>query len=343
MYLTKLMTVIILLLVSTSLMAQDSGLGRSESSDPEQINRSLNSQKVKSELAEMRNDGLKRGKISSYSSRVIERARTTKANWQKPKVVEEVKAHKKTSPRLTKGGAIASGVFIHLGISAASSIVNHVNDGCSFKETVSGTFDDLTRSEFLLGDLLGGTIGAVAGSMMPLPGALSAMPAIGLATIGAQLGHQAITLMKEDNFSLSNLFKAIDIPSIIGQTLGATLGVAAAAAILPGTIGAIIGGMAGGYIGLKLLQCCFPKDETESLSNESNIQKMQVCSPVGTPSVDEARKETDVIELSKEVKRAYEELLSASQKGSPEAPILLEKYKALQQELQTVWALQASD
>ena len=345
MYGMKLLTVLLLALLGTSLMAQEAGLGRSEGTDPEQINRSLNSQRVKGELAVLRNEKLREGKISKYSSRFAEKARHTRTKFRRtPKVVPQIKVAKKPAPQLTKGGAMASGLFIHLGISAASSIATHVKDGCSAGDTVKNTVKDLTRTEFLLGDLLGGTVGAVAGSLIPLPGALSAMPVIGLATIGAQLGHQAVTLIKEDNFTLSNLFKTIDIPSIIGQTLGATIGVAAAATILPGTVGAIIGGMTGGFLGLKLLQCFFPKDEEETMQKESSVQKLQIASPAENLQVKgEIQTPMDLIELSNEVKRTYQELLEASKIASPKAPVLLEKYRALQQELQSAWALQASD
>ena len=345
MYGIKLLTVLLLALMGSSLMAQEAGLGRPEGTDPNLINRSLNSQRVKGELAVLRNEKIKEGKVSKYSTRIVEKARQTKGRFRpKPKVVPEVKVVKKPAPQLTKGGAVASGLFIHLGISAASSIASHIKDGCSAGETAKNTFKDLTRTEFLLGDILGGTVGAMAGSLIPLPGALSAMPAIGLATIGAQLGHQAVKLIKEDNFTLSNLFKAIDIPTIIGQTLGATIGVAAAAAILPGTVGAIIGGMAGGFLGFKLMQCFFPKDEEESLWKASSVEKVQIASPSENNQVKgEVKAPIDLIELSKEVKRTYQELLRASKIASPKAPVLLEKYRALQQELQSAWAMQASD
>ena len=345
MYGIKILTVLLLALLGTSLLAQEAGLGRSEGTDPEQINRSLNSQKVKQELEVLRNEKIKEGKISKYSSRISEKARHTTTKFRRtPKVVPQVKVAKKPAPQLSKGGVMASGLFIHLGISAASSIASHVKDGCSVGETAKNTFTDLTRTDFLLGDLLGGTVGAMAGSLIPLPGALSAFPAIGLATIGAQLGHHAVSLLKEDNFTLANLFKAIDIPSIIGQTLGATIGVAAAATILPGTVGAIIGGMAGGFLGLKLLQCFFPKDEEETIQKESSVQKLQISSPADNLQVKgEIQAPNDLIELSNEVKRTYQELLEASKIASPKAPILLEKYRVLQKELQSAWAMQASD
>ena len=331
--------VFLVFLLSAS-YADAQGLGNADLFNAEKINESFNSPQAKRERWIHR-----RSQAKSASPKVKKTKVAAKRHPSSPpsNVVRKPVSRGKVSYRPKSNGVIRSSVLVNVGITATSSLVSRAKNSDSITEAMSGTFSDLTRAEFLVGDILCGTVGAVAGSMIPLPlsvmpvgllgRALGAMPTIGLAMVSAQLGSTAISLMKEGRFSLGNLFEAIDIPSLFGQTVGAALGFAASAAILPGALGAVIGGMAGGYLGMKIMQTIFPREESGQINKPA--EKASIAQVTYVPECNSFGNSEylDLTQLTEEVKESYEAFISASESGDPAAGLLLQRYKQLNSEL----------
>ena len=227
--------------------------------------------------------------------------------------------------------AFRGGVFIDVGITAATNLFFRLKQGDSLGESIKGTAGTIMSTEFILGDLLGGAIGAAVGASIPLPAAIQSMglfgkflgvlPGISFAIAGAQLGYGAISLMKRGQFSMKALFNEVKPGLLLGQALGAALGMTLGTLLLPGPIGALLGGIIGGILGSKLAAAIFGYGEEQILSQAAHIQQGNPSAPTTVageeleginltmPSSD------DMSRLDEAVREAYATYMDAQRKG----------------------------
>ena len=277
------------------------------------------------------------------------------ANLQGKKQVRRLLAKTgQGQPATPRIRTMAAGAWSHIAIAAGSGLIGRLKRGETMNDSLAMTTAELMTSEFLFGDLLGSTVGAMVGSSIPVPAALSSMgfwgrafksvPAIGLAMIGGQLGHNAVKLLKSGNFTMANLLSSIDLPSLLTQTIGASLGVAASAAFIPGAVGAIVGGIVGSVLATKILNAITKNLQLASQSKETTAEKdlqAQALAHIESHGAKQKASQRDdtnglkeqLPQLTIEVRRAYEQFMRASSKGSANAPQLFKRYKEKKEEL----------
>jgi len=133
---------------------------------------------------------------------------------------------------------------------------------------------DLTRPEFLVGNLVAGSAGAALGAALPLPALAraplflrslgSAAAPLALAALAATVTTTAISLHRHGHLTASNLLHSVDwanlaaqtVGSLVGMSLGTTLvgmGLAPALALGSVAIVPLLGGIAGSIAGAELL------------------------------------------------------------------------------------------
>ena len=227
--------------------------------------------------------------------------------------------------------AFRGGIFIDVGITAATNLISRLKRGDSLGQSLKGTAGTIMSTEFLLGDLLGGAIGAAVGAAIPLPAALQTMgffgkflgvlPGISFAIAGAQLGYGAISLMKRGQFSLKALFNEVKPGLLLGQALGAALGMTLGTLLLPGPIGALIGGILGGMLGSKLAAAIFGYGEEQILAQAAHVSQDSPSAPssVGSDDLDGINlampSSDDMGRLDDAMRQAYGEYMEAQRKG----------------------------
>jgi hypothetical protein len=182
-----------------------------------------------------------------------------------------------------KYDAFRGGLFVDVGISAVTGLISRMSSGDSLSESLKGTLGAIASTEFVFGDLLGGTLGAAVGAAIPLPAALQtmgafgrfmgALPGVGLAIAGSQFGYGAVSLMKRGQFSFETLFNEVKPGLVIGQAIGAAVGMTIGTMLLPGPIGAMLGGIVGGMIGSQLATMIFGYRQDEVLAQVSHTSK----------------------------------------------------------------------
>lgn len=135
-----------------------------------------------------------------------------------------------------KGGGLVTSVAI----AGVSEMVTRVTSGEDLAGAARATAGSLTTAEFLLGDLAAGTAGAALGSMVVLPSLGTSvfaqqlgrsLPGLTGAFLAARLGANAVTLIKQDRFTVGNWLGSVDWLStgaqIVGSSVGASLANAA--------------------------------------------------------------------------------------------------------------------
>jgi len=229
--------------------------------------------------------------------------------------------------------AFRGGIFVDVGITAATNLLYRLKAGQSVGESLSGTVGTIMSTEFLLGDLLGGTIGAALGAAIPLPAALQSMgllgrffgvlPGVSLAIAGAQLGYGAVSLIKRGQFSLKVLFNEVKPGLVLGQALGAALGMTLGSLLLPGPIGALLGGMVGGILGSKLAAAIFGYAEAEAVAQTARLGDGLPGAPsvtdmggVDLSDIDLNRPDADdMARVDAAVRSTYDEYLARNRSG----------------------------
>jgi len=252
-----------------------------------------------------------------------------------------------------KYDAFRGGIFVDVGISAATGIIARLKSGASFKESVGGTLSTIASTEFIFGDILGGVTGAALGAAIPLPAALQTMgafgkffgvlPGVSLAIAGSQFGYGAVSLMKRGQFSLSTLFHEVKPGLVIGQAIGAAVGMTVGSLLLPGPIGAMLGGIVGGMIGSKIATILFGYKQDEALaqiSHTTTLNKADVGSEVSAAlqGVNIQYPDSDDMQaIDKAVKDAYSAYIRANKSGDYEkSASCLRTYSELQKVLQSL-------
>ena len=217
----------------------------------------------------------------------------------------------KRAKQSLRSDLVGGGLLSDVAITATISLFSRASSGHSLSQSLSDTVSLLTSSEFIFGDLLGGTIGATLGAMIPLPASLvkmgflgkvfGSLPSLTLAIAGAQIGYNAISLAKKGEFSLSALFASLDICTIIGQGLGGSIGAVLGSIFLPGPVGAIIGGVLGGLVGTKIASL---------FSTKKSEERPQELLTVG-----QQRSSRKLSTINGELRRAYQNYIRAQQQG----------------------------
>lgn len=191
----------------------------------------------------------------------------------KPTVVSPMNAKARVISGI-KGDVVGGGwVAATLLNGTANTIVRSMRGEKPDKAAVHA-LKDLTKTEFLVGSLLGGSLGAAIGSALPVPilrgaplfvrtaGAAAAPLAFG--AVAGTLATNAILLHKRGKLTAENLMKSVDwaslaaqtVGSLVGMSLGATLvaaGLAPAFALGSVAMVPLIGGIAGAVLGSQIL------------------------------------------------------------------------------------------
>ena len=229
--------------------------------------------------------------------------------------------------------AFRGGLFVDVGISAVTGLISRMSSGDSLSESLKGTLGTIASTEFIFGDLLGGTLGAAIGASVPLPAAiqtmgafgkfLGALPGVSLAIAGSQFGYGAVSLAKRGQFSLTTLFNEVKPGLVIGQAIGAAVGMTVGSMILPGPLGAMLGGIVGGMIGSKLATWIFGYRQDEALFQIAHTTKAS-DSLIDVGSTVEAILEgidvnypdsSDMRAINEAVKEAYSNYVKAQKSG----------------------------
>ncbi len=234
--------------------------------------------------------------------------------------------------------AFRGGVFIDVGITAATNLFFRLKRGDTIGESLKGTAGTIMSTEFIVGDLLGGALGAAVGASIPLPAALQTMglfgkflgvlPGISFAIAGAQLGYGAISLAKRGQFSFKALFNEVKPGLLLGQALGAALGMTLGSLLLPGPIGALLGGIVGGILGSKLAAAIFGYGEQQIMAQAAHIPAGQPSAPSSVGGADgleginlQMPSSDDMVRLDEAVRQAYSDYMSAQRKGDYRASV----------------------
>jgi len=230
--------------------------------------------------------------------------------------------------------AFRGGILVDAGMSAITGLISRMSTGESLKDSVTGTLGAIISTEFVFGDLLGGTIGAAMGAAIPLPAALQTMgafgrflgvlPGVSLAIAGSQFGYGAVSLMKRGQFSLATLFNEVKPGLVIGQAIGAAVGMTIGTLLIPGPIGAMLGGIVGGMIGSKFATMIFGYRQDEALAQISHTvpvtgSTIDVDSEVGDAleGIDINYPDTsDMRAVDEAVKDAYSAYIRAQKSGN---------------------------
>lgn len=164
-------------------------------------------------------------------------------------------------------------IFVGPALAVLSGVVDRMAAGDSVQDSVRGTAAALDPA-LLATDAAAGTLGAAAGSLLPVPaqvaglrlvgGIARAAPALAGAMVAARLATQAVVLHREGRLDAQALFGSIDWTKLVAQTLGAAAGMSlAGAAVSAGFLPALAlgpvalvplaAGIAGGYLAEKLV------------------------------------------------------------------------------------------
>ena len=238
-----------------------------------------------------------------------------------------------------KRDMLHGGLLMDVAITAGLSIIQKVTSGGSLSEGLSETAQYMTSSTFIVGDLMGGAIGAALGSMIPLPGALGAaglfgqafasLPALGGAMLGAHIGVAAITLLKEGRFSLTNLASSIDLIGVGFRSLGASMGMALGSLIPIPVVGTLVGGILGGMLMDKVLSLIRGRPAMVSEDRQSETIGGDAAADVSSKGQESATGRPITVEHVKLARdNAYAAFVKAADEGrSQEAVEHLKEYK----------------
>lgn len=216
---------------------------------------------------------------------------------------------------------VKGGLLINVGIAAGMGLVSGIGSGKSLQESTGDTVRTLATPEFLVGNLLGGTLGAVAGSMLPIPAVLAAsgamgsflsiLPAMGLAIAGAHIGETVVSLVRRDQFSLKNLWNELPLFDIIAGGAGASLGVTIGSLVFPGPIGGMVGGLVGGWLASHALRALVGRPHAPGATVASTtVPSIHVTAPASKGAV-----AGDPAELREELTSSYESFVDAQRRG----------------------------
>jgi hypothetical protein len=140
-----------------------------------------------------------------------------------------------------KNDFVRGGIFAAPLVSVGTGFIERRIHGDSTHKALRGALHDVTTAEFWLGNVLGGSVGAAAGSMLSVApamlgsGLLSQMvkmtPAMAGAFLGSEVAAKAVTLHRQGRLSWKNLGSSIDLATTAAGALGSVAGTALAAAV----------------------------------------------------------------------------------------------------------------
>ncbi len=243
---------------------------------------------------------------------------------------------------------LEGGLAVEVAVVAGINMALLIHEGQGTAESLKNTLHYLTSKQFILGDLLGGTIGAALGAMIPVPGVLAGMstlalaarmmPMIGLTILGSQVGIAVVQLLEEHAFSWRELRRRISLLSVLTQSIGAALGMAIGGTLLPG-IGTTIGGLVGGVAAALLTNLFLDEAPINpvllSLRQQGRVQRrgslakrLPLPASPGVRDAEGARARLDVSSLRELMRGAYKKYVEAQREGRyREATAALKEYR----------------
>jgi len=238
------------------------------------------------------------------------------------------------------------GLVLDVAVTAGLSIVSRVTSGESLGESLGDTATYLTSGTFLVGDVLGGVVGAALGSMIPIPGswaaaglfgqALASLPALGGAMLGAQVGIAAFTLWREGRLTLSNLSAAVDLVGTTARAVGASIGMAVGCLVPLPVVGPLLGGIVGGWLMDRLLTM-LRGPQTEAVSEATAAAAAGGDVSVGKASDGVAGRPITIDHLKAARDAAYEAFIVAVEADDTTAAVEhLRRYREIEDMLKSM-------
>jgi len=151
-----------------------------------------------------------------------------------------------------------NGALIHdVAIAMTTQILTQMSQGKSFGDSVHETYSYVKTPEYLIGNLMGGTLGAAAAAMIPVPlvgGILGQflvqVPTMAGAMLGSQTGANLIHQVRQGTIDPLQILRQIDWMNLLFQSMGATAGMMIGQATGIRFLGPVVGGVLGGQLGM---------------------------------------------------------------------------------------------
>lgn len=167
-----------------------------------------------------------------------------------------VRARAASTGQGLKTGLSAGSVGQRIFLSAATGTVSGLLQGRSVKETLGTVKDEIATEEFLIGRVLGGTLGASLASALPMPAmggilgrVVAPLPALSAALILGGLGAEFVGAWKAGDPDLGRILRDFDYLGVLSQAVGSSLLMGLAATLPLGSIAVVVAGVAGAFAG----------------------------------------------------------------------------------------------
>lgn len=178
----------------------------------------------------------------------------------------------------------SSGLLKDLSTIFLTDILTKVARGQDLNAAISDSVKGMTSKEFLAGNLLGGTLGAMLGSAIPVPamgGLMGSMAGTLPMLAGAMLGTRVgINLING-----RDPFNGINPLEFACQAIGSTVGMVVGGMLPVPTLGPIVGGAIGGTMGVKFAAWLQKNVGDLIQKRRGGSEKLEAVTPVAVAPV----------------------------------------------------------
>jgi hypothetical protein len=245
-----------------------------------------------------------------------------------------------------KGAATAlkqdfsTGLFKDLTTIFLTDILTKVARGQDLNEAISASVKGMASKEFLAGNLLGGTLGAMLGSAIPVP-AIGGMMGSMAGTLPMLAGAMLGTRVGINLINGRDPFNGINPLEFACQAIGSTVGMVLGGMLPVPTLGPIVGGAIGGTMGVKFAAWLQQNVGDLIQKHRGGTETLEVVTPVAAPVAAPQAPQTstdlaglDASSLRKMSDGFYREYLKASASNDRTAATAsLASYKQVQEAL----------
>jgi hypothetical protein len=154
----------------------------------------------------------------------------------------------------------SSGTLVKdVAIAFLTTVLTQMSQGRTADESITRTMKYLSSAEYVVGNLVGGTLGAALGAMVPVPlfggfagNLMLGVPMMAGAMLGSNVGSKLVSQIRHGDVDLAGIFASIDWLDFTMQAVGATAGMLLGDGLGVPFFGQVVGGVLGGTIGLKI-------------------------------------------------------------------------------------------